>query len=233
MAKSTIDPTKDREDQDADDLDEDQDADDLDDEDESDSDDGDDADDDGDESDSDDDDTALKALKLTPEQLKYVNGLKSKVAKANAQSAAKRRRLAELRKEARKAPTKTEDRPRRKTGEPSVAEVLEQFKAEAKAERDQERLMSAAERALRNAGLALPEESGAAERKLARALKLLDLEGATPADVDDLVADLKDDEPALFKRTRKPKPRTGGVSGPARARAGTRAKDDVERALDL
>jgi hypothetical protein len=232
MGKTVIDPTKDRTDEDDTGTEEEEGAEsDADDEEEE----GAESDADDEEEDDEPDEAAEKALlaALTPEQRKYVKALQGRVTKANAQSAAKRRQLVELRKAGRKAPVVKPTEPPKKTGDaPDFAAALAQFKAEAAEERRIERVQIRAADELRKAGLALdPNDSDAADRKLARAIKLLDLEDLEPNEVADAVADLRADSPELFKRRRKVKPRTGGVSGPARAGGGGRAGEGAAASM--
>lgn len=98
--------------------------------------------------------------------------------------------------------------------------------AELKTEQNTTRVQTAAERALKDAGLVLPEGE-AGERKLARVMRMLDLDGVEPAEVGDEVDDLKTDHPELFK-ARKARPRTGGVAGPGTIKPHTKGGRESE-----
>lgn len=191
------------------------------------------AEDDGDDEDDEDDEEAVLAT-LDPKALALFERQRENLAKANASSRRRRQIIAALRKG--KEETKPTPKPGpAKTTEQAPAfdpeEFMARVRAEVKGEQDAGKVQTAAERELKRAGLVLPEDDGAAERKLKRVMRMLDLDGVDPEDVADEVADLKADNPELFKRVRKVKPKTGGLGGPARI-VGAPAKSAAEELFD-
>jgi hypothetical protein len=201
---------------------------------------GDDADDvDDDAADDDEDDDADEkafVAKLDADALKFYNKRKAQIVKANADAGRQRRKLRRLTAAGtgtkppvvKPGPVKTKS-----DAAPTAAEIKAELRAEFEAEQAAGKVRDMAERQLESM-LALPTDPDARERKLTRALRMLDLSNATTrADVADEIADLKDDSPELFKRKRVAKPKTGGVGGPARvAGAGGKAPDKIAGLFD-
>lgn len=188
-----------------------------------------------DDADDEPDDEAEKAFlaKLDDDGKKHYRIVKARAAKANADAGRQRRKLRRL---TAAGPAKT-DPPKPtppKTKSTSGGEVVDkatllaELRAEMETKAQQDRVVGLAERKLESM-LSLPADADARERKLNRAIKMLDLTGCTSAaDVADAIADLKDDAPELFKRQRKAKPKTGGVGGPVKATgAGAKAPDKI------
>lgn len=190
---------------------------------------------DGEDEEDEDDEEAVLAT-LSPAQAKVFARLQGQLNKANASSARRRKALQAFRRAQgsdgtkttgpKPGPTKTEDD---KTGGKPAAFDPEAFRAqlvaEIRGEQQAGKVQTTAEKALRKAGLILPDDEDAAERKLARVLRMLDLEGVEIDEVADEVADLKRDNPELFGKAKKKRPAAGGVGGPARV-AGSRKVDD-------
>jgi hypothetical protein len=179
---------------------------------------------DDDEEDDEEQEAAILAT-LSPAAVALFEKTRDQLAKANASSRNRRAVIKALRAGKTtgtgdapkpKAPTKTEGAPAAFDPEAFMAQV----RAELKGEQDATRVQTAAERELKRAGLVLPEDSAAAERKLSKVLRMLDLEGVTPDEVADEVADLKADSPELFGRRKTARPKTGGVGGPATIKGG-------------
>lgn len=188
---------------------------------------------DEDEGDEGDDADAEKAFlaKLGPDEVKFYNRRKTQLIKARADAGRQRRKLRRVT----SAPSKTDPPkptpPKRKTTADaplSKDELLAELRQELETKAQTDRVTGLAERKLESM-LSLPSDPDARERKLNRALKMLDLTGcASAADVADAIADLKDDAPELFRRKRATKPKTGGVGGPAKATgAGGKAPDKI------
>lgn len=170
--------------------------------------------------DADDDEDAEAAIiaTLTPAQAAIFTRQQEALTRANANARSKRLALKALRSgqppstgpkpSAPKVPAKTGE------GAPAFDWAAERaaLLAELKTEQNTTRVQTAAERALKDAGLVLPEGE-AGERKLARVMRMVDWTGVDPAEVGDEVDDLKTDHPELFKAVKR-RPRTGGVAGP-------------------
>lgn len=183
----------------------------------------------------DEDDEAEIIASLTPAQAKLFTAMGEKLTKANASS--RRRRLAlKALQQGKAAATQPKPTPQKKDGNGKVTDFdPEAFKAELiasiKGEQEAGRVQTAAEKELRRAGLILPDDEDAAERKLKRVMKMLDLDGATLDDVADEVEDLKADNPELFGRRGKKRPAAGRVGGPARV-SGGKAPDKIAELFD-
>lgn len=228
MAKTTTKTTDEDEDQDktADELDGDEDED----EDKT-ADDG---------ADEDEDDDASILATLTPAQAKLFKRVEAERAAASKQARDRRLALKALRSGAPaaggpkpKAPTAKQEGEKDRTSAPVdfeawKAEVL----AEVKGTQEATKVDTAVEKALRRAGLILPEDEEAAERKLTKVKRMLDLSNVTLDEVADEVADLKAESPELFgKVARRPRPKTGGLGGPAKI-VGAKTKNAAEELFD-
>lgn len=192
---------------------------------------------DGDEDDDeDDDDDASILATLTPAQAKLFQRVDQERSAASKQARERRLALKALRSGGsaaggpKPAAPKTEGA-KDKTEAPDFEAFKTQLLAELKGTQDASRIESAAEKALKRAGLVLPEDEDAAERKLKRVMRMLDLEGVEPGEVADEVADLKADNPELFGRVRKARPKTGGLGGPAKI-VGSPRKNAAEELFD-
>lgn len=173
---------------------------------------------DADEDDDEDAEAAVIAT-FTPEQAALWTAHQERLNKVNSKSRSQRLALKALRSgqqppstgpkpTAPKVPAKPGEQPAAFDPAAFRAELL----AELKTEQNTTRVQTAAERALKAAGLVLPE-GDAGERKLARVMRMVDWTGVDAAEVADEIDDLKTDHPELFK-ARKARPRTGGVAGP-------------------
>jgi len=175
--------------------------------------------------------------KLDADALKFYNRRKTQLTKAREDAGRQRRKLRRLTSSSTKtAPPKPTPPKTKPTGGPvpSKEELLAELRQEMETKAQTDRVVSLAERKLETM-LALPSDPDARERKLSRVLRMVDLDGCiTSADVADAIADLKDDSPELFRRTRKAKPKTGGVSGPAtsRVKGGSKAPDKIAGLFD-
>lgn len=182
-----------------------------------------------DENDPEDEEAAVLAT-FTPAQAALWTRHQEALAKVNAKSRNQRLALKALR-SGQQAPATgpKPTAPKTTTGKPEAFDP-EAFKASLLAElqgvQQADKVQRAAERGLKAAGLVLPE-GDAGERKLARVMRMLDLDGSTPDDVADEIDDLKADHPELFKAARR-RPRTGGVSGPSTIGAGKAKKPEDE-----
>jgi len=191
-------------------------------------------DDDTDDSDDDTDPETEFLAGLTPEQAKFYSdstgGLKTKLTKANAN--ARKHRLARAALQAGGTGTGTGTQPpkpgpAKKDAPVDQDALLATLKAEMAAEADQKELMRTAAEALVDAGLVLPTDKVARRRALSKAVKMLELDGADPDDVDDEVEALKAEMPGLFKAPRR-KP-AAGPGGPKKA---TGSKSTLGTELD-
>jgi hypothetical protein len=182
----------------------------------------------GDEDDAEDEEAAVIAT-FTEKQAALWTKQQEALTKANANARSKRLALKALR-SGQQAPTTGPKPTAPKTPGKPEAFDSEAFKASLLAElqgvQQADKVQRAAERGLKAAGLVLPDGE-AGERKLARVMRMLDLEGVTPDDVADEIDDLKADNPELFKAVRK-RPKTGGVSGPSTIRPGAKKKPEDE-----
>jgi hypothetical protein len=182
-----------------------------------------------DEDDPEDEEAAVIAT-FTPAQAALWTKHQEALTKANANARSKRLALKALR-SGQQAPSTgpKPTAPKTTTGKPETFDP-EAFKtallAELQGVQQADKVQRAAERGLKAAGLVLPE-GDAGERKLARVMRMLDLDGSTPDDVADEIDDLKADHPELFKAMRK-RPKTGGVSGPSTIGAGKAKKPEDE-----
>jgi hypothetical protein len=193
--------------------------------------------DDEEEPDEDDEDAVIATL--TPEQAKVFNSLTEKLGKANASARNKRLALRALRKgqgtkETAPKPTAPKTGGTGKEGAPAAFDP-EAFKAELiasiKGEQAANQVQSAAEKALRRAGLILPDDEDKAERKIQRVMRMLDLDGVPLDEVQDEIDDLKSDNPELFGKVKRKRPAAGGVGGPARV-AGAKATNRIAELFD-
>jgi hypothetical protein len=194
-----------------------------------------------DDSDGDEDDDAEAAIiaTLTPEQAKLFTAVNEKLTKANASARSRRLALRALR-NGQQNSTKTAPKPTapKKEGDGKGAPAAfdpEAFKADLlsafESKQESGKVQTAAEKELRRAGLILPDDEDAAERKLARVMRMLDLDGVPLDEVAEEVADLKTDNPELFGKRKKKRPAAGGVAGPARV-SGGKAPDRVAELFD-
>jgi hypothetical protein len=181
--------------------------------------------DDGD--DAEDEEAAVIAT-FTPAQAALWTKHQEALTKANANARSKRLALKALRSGQQASATGPKPTAPKTTGKPDAFDP-EAFKtallAELQGVQQADKVQRAAERGLKAAGLALPSDPDAAERKLVRVMRMLDLEGSTVDDVADEIDDLKADNPELFATKRK-RPRTGGVSGPNTIRTGSAKKPE-------
>ena len=166
---------------------------------------------------------------FTPAQAALWTKQQEALTKANANARSKRLALKALRTGQQAPVTGPKPTPPKTTGKTEAFDP-EAFKASLMSEiqgaQQADKVQRAAERGLKAAGLVLPE-GDAGERKLARVMRMLDLEGDTPDDVADEIDDLKADNPELFTARRK-RPKTGGVSGPNTIRPGAKSKPEDE-----
>jgi hypothetical protein len=191
------------------------------------------------ESDEDDDDEDSEEeiiASLSPAQAKLFNSMTERLTKANASSRRRRLALREIRKgQGAPANAKTDPPKKSENGKSSDFDP-EKFRAELLAEfRGQQeagRVQTAAEKALRRAGLVLPRDEDAAERKMQRVMRMMDLDGLTLDEVQDEVEDLKADNPELFVRQVKKRPAAGGVAGPARVSSASKPSSQVAELFD-
>lgn len=188
----------------------------------------------------DEDDEAAIIATLTPDQAKLFTSLSDRLTKANASARSRRLALRALRQgKAGEGATGTGPKPtapkKESTGGGAATFDPEAFKAEllASIEGKQEagRIQTAAEKELRKAGLILPDDADAADRKLARVMRMLDLNGVALDEVAEEVSDLKADNPELFGKRKRRRPAAGGVSGPARV-SGVKAPDRIAGLFD-
>jgi hypothetical protein len=192
-----------------------------------------------DEDEDDEDDDASILATLTPAQARLFKRVEAERAAASKQARDRRLALKALRSGAPaaggpkpKAPTTKQEGEKDRTSAPVdfeawKAEVL----AEVKGTQEATKVDTAVEKALRRAGLILPEDEEAAERKLTKVKRMLDLSNVTLDEVADEVADLKAESPELFGRVRRPKPKTGGLGGPAKI-IGAKTKNAAEELFD-
>jgi hypothetical protein len=194
------------------------------------------SDEDGDDESDEDDEAAIIAT-LTPDQAKVFTALSTRLTKANASARSRRLALRALRQG--KGTESTAPKPtapkKDDAGKGTPAFDPEAFKAELLAEfrgaQEATKVVTAAQKELRRAGLILPDDENAAERKLNRVMKMLDLDGVSLDEVAEEVEDLKADNPELFGKRAKKRPAAGGVGGPARV-AGTKTTDAIAGLFD-
>jgi hypothetical protein len=194
-----------------------------------------------DEDDEDDDDEDAVLATLTPAQAKLFTSVTEKLTKANASARNRRLALQALRKGQTATGAKTgppkPNAPKVGEGKPGAPAAFdpEAFKAELiaafKGEQDAGKAQSTAEKALKRAGLILPDDEDAADRKIQRVMRMLDLDGVALDEIADEVEDLKADNPELFGKVKKKRPAAGGVGGPARV-AGTKASSRLDDLFD-
>jgi hypothetical protein len=175
-----------------------------------------------------DEDDAVIAT-FTPAQAALWTKQQEALTKANANARSKRLALKALR-TGQQAPTVGPKPTAPKTTGKTEAFDPEAFKASLLAElqgaQQISTVLTKAERALKSAGLVLPEGE-AGDRKLARVMRMVDWSNVAPDEVADEIDDLKRDNPELFTAKRK-RPKTGGVSGPNTIRPGAKSKPEDE-----
>jgi len=174
--------------------------------------------DDEDEDDPEAEEAAILAA-LPPAAIALFEKTRERLAKANASSSNRRKIIQQMRAAGQaaggtggqppkpKAPT-TEGKPATFDPEAFKADLLATFQSQ----QQTSTVQSKAERALKAAGLNLPEGE-AGERKLARVMRMVDWSNVAPDEVADEIDDLKADNPELFTKRAK-RPKTGGVGGP-------------------
>jgi len=177
---------------------------------------------------------------LNPAQAKLFSAVQAKLTKANASARSKRLALKALRSgqastAPKPAPPKKDDTGKSGGNGSGAAFDPEAFKAEMlaalKGEQEAGKVTTAAEKALRRAGLILPDDEDAADRKLKRVMRMLDLNGVSIDEVQDEIDDLKADNPELFGKRKKKRPTAGGVAGPARV-SGSRVSNRIAELFD-
>lgn len=182
--------------------------------------------------DPDDEDEVLKSL--TPEQRARFDEAEARASKANGN--AKKWRLRATGKVT-TPPVPGPPKPKPPAPAPGTAvdrdALKAELRAEFKAEAAQERIQGTARTALADSGLVLPTDTTARRKALAKAVRLLDLEGAEDEDdVDVAIAELKREMPGLFGKRTRSKPAGGAASGP-RSQAPSKAKTKVGKIADL
>lgn len=110
------------------------------------------------------------------------------------------------------------------------AQLRQEIQSEATSRAQAEKLVTEATRSLVAAGIKLPEDRKARASALAKAVRLLDLDGVGPDDVDDEVEALKSEMPALFGAA--PRKRTGGIGGPSRTNSGAKRPNPIAALFD-
>lgn len=156
---------------------------------------------------------------LTPAQAKLFTATQEKLARANASSRRRRLALQALREGAGVGTQPKPTAPKDKKDSPATFDP-EAFKADLlasiKGEQEAGKAQTVAEKALRKAGLILPDDEDAADRKIQRVLRMIDLKNTPLDEIQDEIDDLKADNPELFGRVKRKRPAAGGVAGPSR-----------------